>query len=387
LRNMSGDPEQEYFADGVAEDILTRLSMWRWCPIIARNSSFAYKGKNVDVRQIGHELGARYVLEGSVRKSGNRVRITGQLIDAETGHHVWAERYDRSLDDVFAVQDEIVDEITDALEPAVGRAETLRVSLKPPSSLDAWELYHRGIWYWSRATPEDLAKSRDFLKKAIALDPGFALPHSALAIVGTFEVLVAASKNPEASLQEAVREGQLAANLDPTDAFAHAGLCQALVFVRQHDPALAAGDRAVELNPSLALAHHVRGVALFFSGRGSDAVESILRGIRLSPQDVFRPYQFMGLGSANLTARNYDAAIRATTTSLGILGHNAICLRFHASALAHAGRIEEARAALKKSLALTRELSRDMLRSATPYRDEADFEHYADGLRRAGWNG
>jgi len=387
LQNLSGDPEQDYFADGIAEDILTRLAMWRWCPIIARNSSFAYRGTNVDIRQIGRELGARYVLEGSVRKAGDRVRITGQLIDAENGHHVWAERYDRDLEDIFAVQDEIVDEITAALEPAVGQAETRKASLKPPSSLDAWELFHRALWHWSRATREDLVNAREYLEQAIGLDPGFASPHSALAVIGTFEVLFAASKNPQETLQEALREGQLAANLDSMDAFAHVGLCQALVFVRQHDTAIAAGNHAIDLNPSLALAHHVRGVALFFSGKGSEAVESILRGIRLSPHDVLLPHLFMGLGAANLTACNYDAAIKATTTSLGMLGHNALCLRFHASALGHAGRLEEARAALQKSVALAPGLSTEMLRRATPYRDDADFEHYAEGLRKAGWTG
>lgn len=383
--NLSDDPEQDYFADGIAEDILTHLAMWRWCPIVARNSSFAFKGKNIDVRRIGRELGARYILEGSVRKSTDRVRITGQLIDAETGHHIWADRYDRNLDDIFALQDEIVDKITLALEPAVGQAETQRVSLKRPANLDAWEAYHRGVWHWSRATVHDLKEARDFLTRAIQLDSSFALPHSALAIVATFEVLFAASKDPRASLQEAVREAQIAIKLDPMDAFAHVGLCQALIFIGQHDEAIAAGGRAIELNPSLAIAHHVHGVALFFSGNGNEAVSSISRGIRLSPNDVLLPYFFMGLGAANLTAKNYIAAVEATTTSIGLKANNPLALRFHVSALALAGRLDDAKAALDRVQALAPELSREMLRQATPYRNDADFEHYAEGLRKAGW--
>ena len=163
LANLSGDPEQEYFADGIAEDLLTRLAMWRWCPVIARNSSFAYKGRNADIRQVGRELGARYVLEGSVRKAGDRVRVTGQLVDAETGHHVWADRYDRKLEDIFAVQDEIVDSICGALEPAVGRAEREHAQLKPPASLQAWDLYLRGLWYLAQATRESYAQARKCL--------------------------------------------------------------------------------------------------------------------------------------------------------------------------------------------------------------------------------
>ena len=167
LQNLSGDPEQEYFADSIAEDILTRLAMWRWMPVIARNSSFAYKGRSLDVRRIGRELGARYVLEGSVRKAGGRVRITGQLIDAESGHHVWADRYDRELKDIFAVQDEITDAIIAALEPAVGEAEMQRIRLKPPASLDAWELHQRGMWHFTRTTKQDYAIARDSFGRAI----------------------------------------------------------------------------------------------------------------------------------------------------------------------------------------------------------------------------
>jgi adenylate cyclase len=164
LQNMSGDPEQEYFADGIAEDILTRLAMWRWCPIIARNSSLAYKGRSVDIRQIGKELGARYVLEGGVRKGGERVRITAQLIEAETGHHVWAERYDRKLGDIFTVQDEIVEAITVALEDAVGQSEIKRAMVKAPANLEVWELHHRGMHYFYRLTPDDFSRAREAFK-------------------------------------------------------------------------------------------------------------------------------------------------------------------------------------------------------------------------------
>jgi len=180
--NMSGDPEQEYFSDGIADDIITELSRVRWLFVIARNSSFAYKGTAIDVKRIGRELGVRYVLEGSVRRGGQRIRVNAQLIDAETGNHIWADRYDRDLTDVFAVQDEITLAVTGAIGPAVANAEQRRVLRKPPSNLGAWDCYKRGMWHLSRARSEDVARAHLFFNRALELDPTLAAAHTGLAM-------------------------------------------------------------------------------------------------------------------------------------------------------------------------------------------------------------
>ncbi|HMD63449.1 MAG TPA: adenylate/guanylate cyclase domain-containing protein [Stellaceae bacterium] len=188
--NMSGDPEQEYFADGIAEDVITLLSKSRALFVIARNSSFTYKGRAVDVKQVGRELGVRYVLEGSVRKAGNRVRVTGQLIEAAIGGHLWAERYDRDLADIFAVQDEITASVSAAILPTMERSERERAARKPPDSLDAWECYHRGMWHFAKIEAGETALAQDFFERAIALDPGFAAAQAAM----TVAILTAASQ-------------------------------------------------------------------------------------------------------------------------------------------------------------------------------------------------
>jgi len=249
--NLSGDPEQEYFADGLAEDILTRLAMWRWLPVIARNSSFTFKGRAVDVKAVGRALGARYVLEGSVRKAGNRVRVTGQLIDATTGHHLWAERYDRVLEDLFAIQDELTDGIVGALEGAVERSETECAHLKPPASLDAWEACQRGWWHYYRYTREDLALAVPLFRRALELDPSASLPHSAMAYVRVLEALLLWADKPREAFAEAMTSGRAAIAADSLDASAYQALGYALAFTGKHDEALAVSRKCIELHPSV----------------------------------------------------------------------------------------------------------------------------------------
>ncbi|MCZ6720127.1 MAG: adenylate/guanylate cyclase domain-containing protein [Proteobacteria bacterium] len=382
--NMSGDPEQEYFADGIADDILTRLAMWRWMPVIARNSSFAYKGKSVDMRRIGRELGARYVLEGSVRKADGRVRVTGQLIDAETGHHVWADRYDRPLDEIFAVQDEITDAIVSALEPAVGEAVMQRTRLKPPASLDAWELHQRGMWHFTRSTKEDYAAARDSFGRAIGIDPSFAGSHSILAIITTIEVLFAWTDDPRGALRDAHMEAENAVALDAMDAWAHVALCFCKMFARQYEGALAAGRRATELNPSLAMGHYIRGGALMLDGQPREAIASMTRAARISAKDPMLHAWLSGLGFAHYMARDYIKAVELTTRSLVEVPHNPAGQRNHACVLAQLGRTEEARAALERFLELSPGFTAEAARRSMPFRDETDAAHFLDGLRKAG---
>jgi len=361
--------------------------MWRWMPVIARNSSFVWKGRSVDVKEVGRTLGARYVLEGSVRRAGNRVRITCQLVEAETGYHVWAERYDRVLADIFDLQDEITEAIVSALEPAVGRAEMQRARLEPPANLDAWELTHRAFWHFARTTEADFAEARDMLARATRSDPAFAKPHSILALIANFDVLLGRSKDPRKSLEDALTEARAALDLDPTDPFAHAALGATEVFLGRTDDALSAGRRSVELNPSFAIGHHIYGIALVYAGRPREGVESISCALRISPNDPVATYFCSGLSLAHYTARDYEKAVESANHALQASPHNVISHRFKAAALGQLGRVDEARSALRQSLVGVEDFSAAALRRSAPFREDAEFQHLVEGLRKAGWDG
>src|SRR5262245_2162016 len=257
--NLSGDPDQEYFGDGIAEDILTDLAKLRWLFVIARNSSFTFRGKAVDVRNVSRELGVRYVLEGSVRRAGNRIRVTGQLIDATAGAHVWASRYDRDLADIFAVQDEITTAIAAAIAPAIVDAEQQRALRKPAERLDAWEAYHRGMWHFAMANRESYAIAKDFFQKSVDLDPNFAAAYAALAAV----VFLSAVIFYRTSLDEAARTSEQLArkalSLDPSDAFAHARLAAAIFAAGDLDACISECNEALALDTNCAIAHGVKG--------------------------------------------------------------------------------------------------------------------------------
>jgi len=283
FQNISGDPEQEVFADGMVEDITTALSKLRWFFVIARNSSFSYKGRAVDVKQVGRELGVRYVLEGSVRKSGNRLRITAQLVEAETGNHVWAERYDRDLGDIFAVQDEITERVVAAIEPELYAAENIRSRRKPPESLDAWECVIRALSYFSQSTPDAIAEAEALCRRAITIAPGYAQAHSFLAWALVRSATWAGGI--AAVLPAAAAEAQTALRLDERDPWGH--LTYGVVLWRMRRPAQAerAFRRALELNPNFALACAYLGNALADLGAHNEAIENANRALRLSPND------------------------------------------------------------------------------------------------------
>ena len=270
--NMSGDPEQEYFSDGISEDLITALSRVRWLFVIARNSSFTYKGKHTDVKQVGRELGVRYVLEGSVRKGGSRVRITAQLIDATSSAHVWAERFDRELADIFAVQDEITERIAAAIEPELARAELERSRRKPPESLDAWDLYQRGLWHIWQFNAEDNAAARKLFERATALDPGFSPFFAALSLCRLLEHTLTFRPMEERSIDAALEIARHAVALDDKDAVAHAVLGRAFAALGDHEGAIAELGQAVRLNPNLALAHYGLGLTLVLVRQGRRGV-------------------------------------------------------------------------------------------------------------------
>jgi TolB-like protein len=282
--NMSGEAEQEYFPDGISEDIITALSKLRWFFVIARNSSFVYKNKPVHVKQIAEDLGVGYVVEGSVRKGGDRVRIAVQLNDVATGSHIWAERYDRSLADVFAVQDEITEAIVAAIEPQLYAAENFRARRKLPDSMDAWDLVMRALSHYWRVTRQDNLVAQALLEKAIAIDPNYG---QALGVLATSHTFVAHMgwTDLATSMPIAGRAALAAMRADGEDPWAHHALACVYLFARRFDDLLAEFDLALRLNPNFSLAQGFYGLALSYCGRWQEAYEAAGRPLRLSPRD------------------------------------------------------------------------------------------------------
>lgn len=306
--NMSGDPEQDYFAEGMVEDIITALSRIRWFFVIARNSSFTYKGRAVDVKQVGRELGVRYVLEGSVRKSGSRIRVTAQLVETTTGNHIWAERYDRDLADIFAVQDEIIERVVAAIEPELYAAEQVRSQSKPPDSLDAWECVIRALSCIGQGTRDENTEAEALCRRAIAIAPGYGRAHSLRAWTllrrttwsGDFRVVM-----PEISA-----ETRAALALDDRDPWAHFVQGNLFFRTRRFDDAARALRRALELNPNFALAHAFLGSSLNMQGAHQEAVDSAERALRQSPRDrSVGTYASMTMANVHLKAGHYSECV------------------------------------------------------------------------------
>jgi adenylate cyclase len=385
--NMSGDPDQEFVSDGIVEDVITALSRYPSLFVIARNSSFTYKGRVVDVRQAGRELGVRYVLEGSVRKAGNRIRVTAQLIEAEIGNHVWAERYDRDLADIFAVQDEITEALTTAIAPAIADAELRRAMRKPPESLDVWAAYQRGLWHLSKANPDDDAIAQRLFQRAIDLDPTFAGCYSALALVQ----LQAAAVYQTLDLLEAQRSAEAlarrAVSLDGADAEARSCLGWALQARGELEGALAEIERALAISPNLALAHGQRGATLIFSGRPKEGLASLETCIRLDPRDPFLAVRLLHVTCGLYFAREYEAATEAAKRLIRSYPDFPMIYRWPAAALGQLGRTAEANEALEKAISLAPAAFDMYVRKRVPWFRPEDHAHLVDGLRKAGWAG
>jgi adenylate cyclase len=356
FQNMSGDPEQEYFADGMVEDIITGLSRVKWLFVIARNSSFAYKGKAVDVKQIGRELGVRYVLEGSVRRAGNHVRINAQLIDAGNGAHLWAERYDRPLDDIFAVQDEITLSVIGAIEPSLRAAESDRVKRKRPESLGAYDLVLRAMPHVFVAMPEETSKALPFLERALALEPDYALAHGYLA--WCHEILFVRAGRKDENRSAAIRHAHAAIDYgrDDTTALALGAFVTALV---EHDrvTAFEAFEQARALSPSSAITLFFGAVALGWGGEAERAIEWADSALRVSPRDPLNWFSYQALAIGHfLLGRDEEAATagRRAVRSNPNMSVNHMLL---AAPLVRLGRADEARAASAQALTLLPSLS------------------------------
>jgi adenylate cyclase len=351
FQNMSGDAEQEYFADGMVEDIITGLSRFKWLFVIARNSTFAYKGRSVDIKQVGQELGVRYVLEGSVRKAAGRVRITTQLIDAETGAHVWAERYDRPMDDIFALQDEITLSTVAAIEPSVRRAEIERAKRKRPENLDAYDLVLRATPLADTGMPDGASAALPFLERAIALDPNYALAHGQAAFCN--EILYIRAGRREEIRNAAIRHAHSAIALGPDDASAlvYGGIAIGLV---EHDRALAQEvfESALAVSPSAAWAYLWGALILGWGGDAERAIEWGERGIRLSPFDPWITAALHGISMGHFLNGRYEDAAKAARRAIRSKPGFSISYMFLAAALAKLERIDEAKAAAERVLQL-----------------------------------
>ncbi len=380
--NMSGDPEQEYFSDGITEDIITALSKLRWFFVIARNSSFTYKGRAVHIRQIAEEFGVGYVVEGSVRKGGERLRITAQLNDVATGSHLWAERYDRDLADVFAVQDEITEAIVAAIEPQIYAAENFRARRQPPNSLDAWDLVMRALAHYWRVTRQDNLVAQALLEKAIAIDPHYGQALGVLAASHTFSAHMGWADMAAVRLAE--RAALAAILADSEDPWAHYALGCAHLYNRRCDDSLAEFEVSLRLNPNFALAQAYHGLALSYCGRWEEGIVAARRALRLSPRD---PYFSIYCGIAaysHYVGRNYEEAMRLSREAIRQRSDFVGAHRVLTASAGMAGHSEVGRAALQELRRAQPNISLEWIESQMPIQQTAEMQHYLEGFRRSG---
>jgi TolB-like protein len=381
--NMSGEAEQEYFSDGISEDIITALSKLRWFYVIARNSSFIYKGQAVHLKQLGNELGVGYVVEGSVRKDGDRVRISAKLNDVVTGSHIWAERYDRDLSDVFAVQDEITQAIVAAIEPQLYAAENFRAQRKAPDNMDAWDLVMRALSHYWRVTRQDNVVAQALLEKAITFDAAYGQALGVLAASHTFSAHMGWQDMTKA-VPAAERAALAAIRADSEDPWAHYALGSVYLFDRRFDDSLAEYELALRLNPNFSPARGYYGVALTYCGRWEEGDREARHALRLSPRDPFAAIYCGVAAYSQFIGKNYDEAIQLSREGLRQRGDFVGAHRVLAAAAGMAGLDDVAKAALQELRRTQPNISLQWLATRMPIRLDSDREHYLEGFRRAG---
>jgi len=387
FQNMSDDPEQDYFADGMVEEITTALSRFRELFVIARNSTFTYKGRNIDAKQIGRELGVAYLVEGSVRKVGKRLRLTGQLIESANGMHLWAERFDGSLTDVFALQDRLTSSVVGSIVPRLSRAEVERAQRKPTASLDAYDYYMRGLASAHRLTREATEEAQELFAKASALDPDFASPYAMASYCYAVRKMYGWTTDRAHEVAEAARLARLAADRGKDDAVALAFAGLALHYVvRNLEGAAAIIDRALALNPNLAAAWYASGqVRASRGGEPDAAIEHLARAMHLSPLDPFM-FSMQGMTAfAHFHAGRYAEAVEWAEKALWQRPDTVVTLRIAAVSYAFAGRLEEARKAVARALELDPDIRISNLKERVGAFGRAeDYAKYVEGLRKAG---
>jgi adenylate cyclase len=385
FENMSGDPEQEYFSDGITEDIITALSHIRWFFVTAGNSSFSFKGQSPDVQHVVRELGVRYLVQGSVRKAGNRIRVTAQLIEAETGNHIWAERYDREITDIFDLQDELTETLVGAIAPGIGNAERQRAKQNPPDNLGVWDLYQRGMWHLRRRTrgrmEEELHEARALFEKAMKLNPEFGPAYAAYAETFYYDAMWGSREDNRVTALQAARK---AVELDSEDANAHVALGKIYRLSLDYDAAEAEHKIALTLNPSLADAHYYLSGALLFSGKAQEAIPHVETAIRLSPHDdLIGPFHSR-LAEAHLYLGNHEEAAELAQKALRLPGTQWGGYAKLASALGHLGRIEDAKKALEELKAIQPQANISLVKQRFAITDARYIDNLLDGLRKAG---
>ena len=379
--NMSGDHEQEYFADGITEDIITDCSKISGLFVIARNSSFTFKNQNVDIKDVGRKLGVRHVLEGSVRRAGMRVRINVQLIDAESGGHVWADRYDRDLEDIFLVQDEVTRKIVQTLEVTLTGGEKARRQDRGKVNGEAYDYLMRGKACILRFNAAALAEARAMLERALAIDPALAQPYAYLAIACGTEYVNAWNGRTASDMEHALALARKACEADPFEAVSHHALALVLMWLRRLEEAETAARRAIELDPNASQAHGSLGGVLHFAGRHEQALESLEQALRLDPQ--FNLW-IHAQGRVQFVLGRYDDAEATFKRRLIHMPESDVTRAYLASLYGHTGRHDEARRAWRELMAINPQYTIEHTLRVLPYRNPAPLEQFVEGLRKAG---
>ena len=380
--NMSGDAEQEYFADGISEDTITALSKLSQLFVIARNSSFTFKGRNVNIQEVGRDLGVRYVLEGSVRKSGNRVRITAQLIDAATGGHLWAERFDRDLTDIFAVQDDVTQHIVGALALNLTEGDQRRLATEQTDNLEAYDCFLRGREQLWRFTREQNTHARELLQRAIELDPKFASAHAFLAVAHGLDHINRWNTSSSTSVEQAEKFATRAVELDDRNPYAHWALSIINLHLRRHDMAIREAERSISLAPNLAEGHESLGNTLHYSGRSEEALACFDRAMALNPYypDLWLHFQ----AQAMFQLGRYEEAVISLKRRLVRNPGTDVSRVLLAASYGQLGRFDEARVEWQEVFRVNPDYSLEHRRKVLPYKNPDDFELVVDGLRKAG---
>jgi len=380
--NLSGDEAQEYFVDGMTEDLITDLSKVSGLLVIARNSTFAYKGRAVNVRDVGRELGTRYVLEGSVQKIGNRVRINAQLIETEGGFHVWADRFDRDMTDVFALQDEVTRSIVSILAVKLTGNEQQRRNQRRVTSPEAYDTLLRGLEFLRRFTPETNRSAREYFERAVELDPNYARALANISFTYANEVILESGSGREEALQQALKYGKQALALDPTVPQVHFALSQTYVWLREYDLALAAALNTVEIDPNYADGYAQIAFVHLAAGKPEQALEALQTARRLNPLYSF--FYLTNEGRAYFALREYDNAARLFEESLERNPDFTFARMFLMATYAHMGRLDDANWEVQEALSISPSFTIASETARMPYKNPADLAHYIDGLRKAG---
>lgn len=385
FENMSGDPEQDYFADGIADDLITALYSWRWIPVIARHSSFSYKGRHVDVVDVGRELGARYVVVGSVRRAGRRIRVSAQLIDASNGHHLWAQRFDREIDDVFEMQDEVTQQIVLHIEPELARAERAASARKLPQNLDAWDHNLRAYPLIRRGRAQDLEEALHLLDESLTLEPDSGRTYALRSYCVYQQALLAWTGDPVSSSGTFLSDARRAVELDESNWLGHALLGMSILWhERDYDTASDEMRRAVQLNPSAALAQQFLGCLYNFDGHPANALDHLAAAQRLNPHSNAGTLVLSDLSLAHLLTQEFDEAVYYARRAISEFGGDIRAWQRLCSALGLMDRSEDARTAFEE-LTKRQAPTVEYLEATYPFRYDRDRDLFWRGLERAGW--